>query len=176
MELPKVFKWILLILVLSIVVMTLPVLFLGPFWHWINGDFIYYHQQKVRVESSFFVYNKLGRPSLWKLPVGFPLWHDPYAVIAFSDLKRPFEYEEDYQKFMNGSGRAADAQGYQFLKEVSIGTNVAHCLEYGLPGNAAKSFAQCTVEHTDLLISFRGHAKYFPLLISTINSISEQQK
>jgi hypothetical protein len=176
MILPKAFKWVLRILLIFAITLTLPVVFLGPLWHWKNGDFIYHNQWKILVAPSFFVSNTATGPSLWKLPVGFPLRHDPYAVIGISDLKRPFEYEADYQTFINSTGMVADTQRYQFLREVSIGTKFAHCLEYGLPNNSAKSFAQCTVEHSNLMVSFRGHTKYLPVLVSTIRSMSEQSK
>jgi hypothetical protein len=145
-------------------------------WHLVHGDFIAYRQWKIRVPPTFYVRQGTHGPFLWTHSVGFPFRHDPYAVIGISELPHLFEYEEDYQKFTTGADLAAQDQGYKFLstQKVSIGKSLGYCQEYGLLHDPAKSFAQCAVEHTNLLFSYRGHRKYIPVLLSTLQSISDK--
>lgn len=169
-------KWLLYLLLVVPIAVMLPAPLLGTVWHLLHGEFITYDHWKIRVPPSFYVRQGAGGPYLWKLTLGFPLWHGPYAVIGVSELPRSFEYVEDYQKFMNGADLAAQLQGYKFLltRQVSIGKTSGYCLEYGSLNNATNSFVQCTVEKTSLLFSYRGHTKYIAILFSTIQSISDQ--
>lgn len=135
---------------------ALAVPFFGAIWHLAHGDFITYHQWKIRVPSDFYVRQYPAGPFLRKHTIGFPLWRAPYVMIAVSELPHPFEYEEDYQRFTTGADLAAQDQGYKFLstKEISIGKTLGYCLEYGLLRDATKSFVECSVEHTSLLFSY----------------------
>ena len=155
---------------------TLAVPFLGAMWHLVHGNFIAYRQWKIRVPPTFYARQGTLGPFLWTLPLGFPFRHDPYAVIGVSELPHPFEYEEDYQNFTASADLAAEDQGYKFLltQKVSIGNSWGYCHEYGLLHDPAKSFVQCAVEHTSLLFGLRGHMKYIPVLVSTLQSISDK--
>ena len=157
-------------------VMILLVPLIGPMWHLFYGDFVTYHQWKIRVPSDFYVRQYPDGPFLWKYTIGFPFWRSRYAMIGVTDLPHPFEYEEDYQNFTTGADLAAQDQGYKFLstQKVSIGKSMGFCHEYGLSRDPTKSFAQCAIEHTDLLLGYRGHTKYIPILLSTLQSISDQ--
>jgi hypothetical protein len=128
------------------------------------------------VPSDFYVRQYPHGPYLWKHTLGFPLWRAPYAMIAVSDLPHSFKYEEDYQNFTTGADLAAQDQGYKFLSthDVSSEKTPAYCHEYGLPHDPTKSFVQCAVEHTDLIIGYRGHTRYIPILFSMLQSISDQ--
>jgi hypothetical protein len=141
-----------------------------------HGDFIAYRQWKIRVPPAFYVRQGTHGPFFWTLPLGFPFRHNPYAMIGISELPHPFEYEDDYQNFTTGADLAAQDQGYKFLstQKVPIGKTLGYCNEYGLPHDPTKSFLQCAVEHTSLLFGYRGHMKYIPVLLSTLQSISNQ--
>ena len=169
-------KWSLCTLLAIPLAAMLPVPFLGRMWHSVHRDFIIYHKWKIRVPTTFYVRQGTHGHFLWKLPLGFPLRHDPYAMIGVSELPHPFEYEEDYRRFTTGADLAAQDQGYKFLstQEVSIGKTLGYCHEYGLSRDPTKSFVQCAVEHTDLLFAYRGHTRYIPILFSTLQSISAQ--
>ncbi len=157
---------------------TLPVPFLGTMWHLVHGDFVVYRQWQIRVPPTFYVRQGAHGPLLWRLTFGFPVWHTPYAVIGVSDLPHPFKYEEDYLKFMTGADLAAQDQGYKFLstRKVSVGKVSGYCYEYGLLQDSSKSFVQCAVEGTVLLFGYRGHTKYIPILLSTVQSITYRQE
>jgi hypothetical protein len=172
----RLLKWFLCALIATPLIAMLFVPFLGMTWHLLHGNFISYRQWKIRVPSDFYVSHGAKGPFLWKLTLGFPLWRGPYGVIGISELSHSFEYEEEYPRFMTGADMAAQDQGYKFLSstDVSVGKTLGHCLEYGPLHDATKSFVQCTVEHTSLLFSFRGHTKYIPILFSTIQTISDQ--
>jgi hypothetical protein len=169
-------KWLLCILIAIPLAAILLVPFVGTTWHLLHGDFIFYLHWKIRVPPTFYVRHGADGPFLWKLSFGFPLLHGPYAVIGVSELNHPFKYEEDYPRFMTGADMAAQDQGYKFLssRDVSVGKTLGHCLEYGQLNDPARSFVQCTVEHTSLLFSYRGHTKYIPILFSILQSISDQ--
>jgi hypothetical protein len=169
-------KLLLCALLATLLAATLAVPFSGAIWHLAHGDFITYHQWKIRVPPTFYVRQGTHGPYLFTVPFGFPLRRDSYAIIFVSELPHSFEYEEDYQRFMTGADLAAQDQGYKFLstQKVSIGKTLGHCHEYGLLHDPTKSFAQCAVEHTTLLFGFRGHMKYIPVLLSTLQSVSDQ--
>jgi len=147
--------------------------FMGSCWHWRYGDFVYYGQWKIRVAPSFYVRKDAAGLSLWKLSFGYSVWHGADALIGIRELRRPFQYEDDYPRFLKGADMAAENQGYKFLsaKEIRFGTGTSHCLEYGALKDVTKSFVQCAVEDTSLTFSYGGHTKYIPVLFSTIQSI-----
>jgi hypothetical protein len=158
-------------------VVLLAVPFFGAIWHLTHGDFITYHEWKIRVPSDFYARQYLNGAYLWKLTIGYPLQSAPYGMIAVSVLPRSFEYKEDYQNFTTGADLAGQSLGYKFLstQEVSIGKTLGYCHEYGLPEDPSKSFVQCMVDHTDLFLGYEGHRKFIPILFSTLQSIADQK-
>jgi hypothetical protein len=147
----------------------------GNLWHWIHGDRVTYRQWTIRIPEGFYVEQGNKGLFLWKFTFGYPLLRGPYAMVGFSELPHVFDSAADYNKFAAGSELAAANEGYKPIgaTDVQAGKNQAHCLEFTLPNNQSRHFMQCAVEHTTLLIGYRGHAMYIPAVQSVLASLSQ---
>jgi hypothetical protein len=161
--------------VTMLVVFLLYVSLRGNLWHWIHGDFVTYRQWTIRIPEGFYVRQGNKGPFLWKLTFGYPIWRGPYAMVGFSELPHVFDSAVDYNKFADGSDLTAATEGYKPIgaTDVQAGKNQAHCLEYTLPNDQSRHFMQCAVEHTTLLIGYRGHPMYIPTVLSVLASLSQ---
>ncbi len=168
------FIWIAPPVVLLLWVCSIP--FWGELWHAVHKKTISYGGLTIVVPSSFYVWDSSPNVTMWRLSIGYPIFHGPFGMISVyeSPINHPFEFATDYQRFVYSFTWAAKQEGLELVKSQRVPANktLVDCLEFRLPNNNADSSVRCVVENSRVVIFYYGHPKYAPIFYSMLRSIS----
>ncbi len=146
----------------------------GPGWHLLHGDFISYGGWRIPVPKGFYVRNSQGRPTMWRLNLGIPLFRAPYGHISLFSHPPQEPPAFDYRRFERAVIEDALRSGYQLKakRTVSVGKNSAYCLEFTRSSGEPRSLVRCVVENSVLVLFYEGDPRYIPDVFTTLQGMS----
>lgn len=156
----------------ALLVILLSIPLLGPCWHILYGDSIFYADWKIPVPKGFYVRRSEEGPTMWKESFGIPFFKAPYGHISLFRRQQPFSFERDYLQFRNGLTQDAAERKYEFKAErtVQVGKNPGYCLEFGQ--SSQRTLLRCTVENSSVVFFYEGDPQYVPEAFSSFRGMS----
>jgi len=174
MRLHKRFIWIAPPALLLLWISSIP--FWGELWHAVHRNAISYGGLTIVVPSSFYLRESESGPAMWRLSLGYPMFHTAYGLISMygGQNKHAFVYATDYRTFAFGVTTAAYEDGFVFSgsQRVPMAGTVADCLEFRTPNDGTEALIRCAVENSPVVFFYRGHPRYIPVFLSTLRSVS----
>jgi hypothetical protein len=150
----------------------------GPAWHLVYGDSVRFRGWKIPVPRMFCVIHSSSVPELWKLPIGIPRWHGPYAIISFivltaepSDSLSP----ERYERWTKDAAEVtATRQKYWVTAErkVLVDGTFIYCFESVSAEDRTTRAITCPIKGSPLVAEYFGSLKYFPDFYSMLKGMS----
>lgn len=150
----------------------------GPAWHLVYGDSVHFRKWQIPVPRIFCVFHSSSVPELWKLPIGIPRWHGPYATISFLVLARelPDSFSpERYERWAkNAAENSATRQKFWVTAErkVPVDGTFAYCFESVSAEDRTTREITCPIKGSPLVADYFGSLKYFPDFYSMLKGMS----